>query len=566
MTAFSAHIKWASVVPEPRSTGPRGTCYPLDNEPASTSFKLVETNSDVFRTAVERDMLNEIDEKHIQVKSLTARPMNYNQASQGQEFLHMADAICTILGFNNNYDTNGKYVNEVWIRLGKLTGDDRLLFIYDDVDTEFVKAWRCAKRGEIFEALSTEFEIYERKNETSNFYKQIWAKELHQVIQENVKPSSFSNAIKEFAISTRKNNLNQEKLVFIFENLEKIGAQIEYTSPQAKAVLYELYDAGTASYNHIGDFEKANMCIEKCQEYKRYIGIEKEIRIRNKTAVSLCDSFRFKEAEKLTRASYEFYKNSIQLKQQYFEDMEIADSLEYGIVCSQLGQIYGYMNDDRAVEVFLSGLEQFDTNTADYYITLSYLLHFFISKGDKESYENYAKEYFGGNDDLYEQFKYLVVEGSKGNDALISLKFALFVYVKAVNTFYAKTMSKDVETLLMNIRNGIETFSPEGVDQMNGHPWEIIYKHLAMIAHKKNNFSATKYYSNKMTTCMSGKVPVIDAIVKYGEIELLTLQNQKSQIQSKMKAVMDIVKEINPSITSDNSAEVLEQTITYTYR
>lgn len=87
-----------------------------------------------------------------------------------------------------------------------------------------------------------------------------------------------------------------------------------------------------------------------------------------------------------------------------------------------------------------------------------------------------------------------------------------------------------------------------------------------MIAHKKNNFSATKYYSNKMTTCMSGKVPVIDAIVKYGEIELLTLQNQKSQIQSKMKAVMDIVKEINPSITSDNSAEVLEQTITYTYR
>lgn len=61
-------------------------------------------------------------------------------------------------------------------------------------------------------------------------------------------------------------------------------------------------------------------------------------------------------------------------------------------------------------------------------------------------------------------------------------------------------------------------------------------------------------------------MPVIDAIVKYGEIELLTLQNQKSQIQSKMKAVMDIVKEINPSITSDNSAEVLEQTITYTYR
>ena len=47
-----------------------------------------------------------------------------------------------------------------------------------------------------------------------------------------------------------------------------------------------------------------------------------------------------------------------------------------------------------------------EKDMADYYITLSYLLHYYLQTKEKEKYEKYAKDYFGGYEDLEEQLIY----------------------------------------------------------------------------------------------------------------------------------------------------------------
>ena len=82
------------------------------------------------------------------------------------------------------------------------------------------------------------------------------------------------------------------------------------------------------------------------------------------------------------------------------------------------------MRDPQAETYFKEALAQFDEQSIDYNITLSYLLHHYIDMGNRESYELYAPIYFGGHDDVWDQFKYLkdMTEDEQNNN-LLNLHF-----------------------------------------------------------------------------------------------------------------------------------------------
>lgn len=524
------------------------------------------TNADVFRTALERDMLLE-EENDIMVKSLTARSIDYDDAGAGHEFLYLADAVCTCLGFGNEYGIRKNYLDKTWERMEELAGDKRLLFCYDAVDTEYTKAWRLALEGNIYKALSVAFDAFNRAGEAAAFYKQVWEQPLCEKLKKSADASAIATAVRKFAQSARNNNITQQKLVYIFEKLKSLAETIAFSNVQDKAVLYELYDAGVAAYNHVGNPQKARECAEKCREHAGLVGIEKEIRNRNKQVVGLCDSFRYPEALKIAETSYKYYEISYEAQKNLFGEDVIYNSLEYGIACSQLAQVYSFMQDARAELLFQKALSLMEKATADYYITESYLLHYYLQTGEREKYETYAKEYFGGHEDLEEQLEYIISAGSAEKNPILSLKFAMYVYLKGIAIFYCDEISEELALKLADINGTIQAVDAAGLAQLNGHPWEISYKYLAMIMYKKNNARAAESYVTKMNACLKVKGSTLEIIQLLGDAEVARLREPDVDNSLKIQRICELIAVENPAYAGmEQSLEEIQRVVTYTYR
>ncbi len=525
------------------------------------------TNKDVFRTALERDMLFEEKASDINVKSLMARSINYDNANAGHEFLYMADAVCTYLGFENEYGTNKQYLKKVWDRMEKLTEDKRLLFSYDIVDTDYAKGWRSVSSGDIYNALCFAYDAFTAASEAAGFYKEIWEKVLFERIINTINLSDIMDAIRKLTQYTTTNNINQQKLLYLFKSLETIVEQSGLCNNRTKAFLYDLYDAGVAAYNHVGEPIKAEECAEKCRQYQQFISIDRKLINRNKIAVSMCDSFRYKEAEQLILPSYEYYKKTFELQKKILGEEARYNSREYAIVCSQLGQIYSYMQDVRAEELFHKSLSLMEKESADYYITTSYMLHYYLQTKEKEKYEKYAKEYFGGYDDLEEQLSYLVKAGSEPHNPKMALKFAMFVYVKGIATFYSDELSQSLVLKLADIKKTIEQISSDGLKLINGHPWEIIYKYLSIIAFKNEQFEEAYTYQQKVKDFSDEKGPVIDLILLLGNIEITQVRSPETNYAAKIHKACEIIQQVNPDFENmDRNLEAINEIVTYTYR
>jgi hypothetical protein len=531
------------------------------------------TNGDVFRSSLQRDMLLE-PENDKTIRKISAEPIRYNNPDLGQEFLYLADAVCTVLGYKVTYDSEGEYLKTTWDRMGNLAGENRLLYVYDDVDTVFARAWRAAKNEDIYAALSGAFDAYRMPGEAAAFYEEVWEPQLMELLKKHTDLWSLTRAIRTFAQSTRSNNLSQEKLVYVFGHLKKLAKklskELRSTNPQDQAILYELYDAGASAFNHMGDPKKAGECLKKCEQYAPYVSIDHEIRNRNKAAVQLCDSFRYREAEELVRASYEFCRITGETQKKLFGEDSNYNSSEYAIVCSQMGQVYAYQMDARAEEVFQEALGLLGKGTPNYYITESYLLHYYLEVKDRSSYEHYAEEYFGGNTDLSKQLEYLIREGSVKENPIISMKFALYVFLKAIFTFYLEELPRDLSLKLLDIRAAIEAVSPDGLGQINGHPWEISYKYLAMITASMGMEDISASYEREMEACISGAGGTIGVINAFGALELAKFRNKAGSFSDEQKSriaeIGQMIAAINPELAGIETYEELERVVTYSYR
>ena len=442
------------------------------------------TNTHVFRTALAREMLYET-ENDILIKSLEARSINYFKDGKDLELLYLADAICTYVGFKTKY-TSPSYVQKAWDKMGELTGDNRLLFLYDSVDTSFVKAWKYVDSGNIYKALSTFYDSIDEGTKEAAFYRDHWKTVLLEHMDRRVDASAFAMAVRQFAQSTRNNNLKPEKLLFIYESLHVLKDKIVFSNPQDKAVLYDLYDAGVATYNHVGNTVKSRECLKMCDHYAKYAGVERELRNRNKYAVSLCDSLEFDKAIDVALDTYEYYEKIYEVQKNVFGD-DNANVHDFGIISSQLGQCYAYKKDNKAEKYLIEALKLFDKGTPDYFQTQSYLLHYYIQTGAKDKYIEYSREYFGNKTEILEQLKYIVSEGTKKSNPLISLNFALFVYIKGLYTFFVDELSETESEKIIKLEENLTSLKTDLTDYIQEYPWVLIYKYLAMICARKRN-------------------------------------------------------------------------------
>ncbi len=478
------------------------------SKPGTTEYLL--TNPDNYRTAVEREMLRS-GKNTLMIDRIGVKSIYYNYPTDGMDFLYLADAICSILSFKRKGISESEWIQSFNDLSEDINGNQvNLIWGYDEADEYFDKSWRAVEEGDYFKALSLVFDGMKCNSSMRGYYEKKWYPLVEEAIINDASVVKLSSAIKKFKDSMMENNLYQDKLVFIFEALEKVGEKVPFRNSREEAVLYDLYDSGVSAYTHIGDSENAKRCFGKTLQYAEYVATEVYLRTRNRMVVFLGDMFEFSEAITIADENVRYHELLSDIKKQIF-DNEQYESLNHAIALSQRAQIYAFMKDDRAEADFLKALETMDSETPDRLITESYLLHYYLSAGMKEKYEKLALEYFGGKESLIDQFNYLAREGAKPYPRF-SMKFALYVYVKSLYKFYLDSIPEKLINKLVNVEKSLSNLNIDAKKQINGHPWEIIYKYLALIMIEYGMNDGANDYIEKIKTFAEHSEGIIRSI------------------------------------------------------
>lgn len=489
------------------------------------------TNADVYRTAMEREMMN-TEKQNIDVESMGVKSIYYgsDEGNYRMSFLYLADIICSVLGFRPDTSSPMALINEFKDRADSLAGhSDNLIFAYDEVDFVYKKAWAKFEEKDYFEALKLVCKGQKTDSPYTEFYKKEWLQRLIGCLTEENNYPAYRIALQKYYMSTLSNNLHQDELVDIYLALESMLNQMKFQDAGEQAAVYDLYDAGVSAFCHIGDSIRAEECYKKCVEYARFAEMERYLRTRNKMVVFQTDRFQFGEALKIARENILYQEELLALRGLIMDAEE--NSKHYGIALSQLGQIQTSLHMKEGEDSFLKALSQMGgEDTPDYFQTLSYLLHHYLEMGEKEKYDCWAKKYFGGTSSLSKQFRHIVREGAKGYRARFSMKFALYVYVKGLYLFHMDDISESLAEVLSNIEKEIfQIGGKEAVDQINNHPWEIIYKYLALIMVRIGNQQQAHEYMGKMEEVLTYHEFILDAICVFGELEFAIENNEEGR-------------------------------------
>ena len=522
----------------------------------------------MIRASIEREMLMDAH-KRVDVDVLKVHSIYYGGDTDGrQSFLYLADAICSVLAFRLSYNDKDLYTT-LLKRMEDMTGKNRLLYIYDDVDNFFSNSWSLINRNELFLSIKSTYGIINGSDDPAAFYRMEWMPILEKQMVKSIQkdPDIYFDAIMAFAREVKGSNLNINELLFSFGVLENVGKNIEYTNPQQYAIMFNFYDAGVSIYNHVGDGIKAEMYKQKCNEHRKYIETERLLSLENKKIVTLLDQFDYEVAVKQAIRNGEACELAVKSREALLGKDD--DNIYLAKAMSQLGQCYGYLKNNKAERCFTKALSIMDHGTPDYYITTSYLMHYYIEQKDKSQFERYAIEYFGGATSISDRMQYIADEGARGRNGLISVKYASYVFLKGLFQFDSLDITRDLLTQILDWESEISRRNPKVNDEWSGYPMPLIYKYLAMISLRCDEQIIADMYIKKLEDIKCDS-DVLEVIKYYCILSIREACNDIGEKDDLCKKVIDMIRDINPGCIKETFLKgsvfnAISSIITYMY-
>lgn len=545
-------------------------------EQIGTEYQFRLTNPDIYRSVIAEEILD-ADQPDIKIINFNVDSIGYHVwDSKGMEFLYLADSICSVLGFEIDGKNADEWLKCIVERAQRLTRKtENLVFGYDEIDKLYSKAWTKCAEGDYYKALSIVYDAGKREGAFADYYKGLWFRKIEEKIVESANVSNFNMAVRKLNETLNNNTLDQDKCFYILGILEQLASNIKerFNTPEAKRILYTLYDIGVTASCHIGDSRRAEAYFENCTENAGMVSLEEYLSTRNKLVVFCCDYFEMDEAEKLADENITYHELLTDLK----KGLNIPGIKEYGFqsmgkALSQRGQVYAFKRDARAEEDFRRALDQFEDGSANYKITQSYLLHYYLDTNKKDGYFAEAKSYFGGKENLTSQLKYILEEGSK-NDPVINMKYALYIYVRALYLFRLSELTDNVWSDLQEIERRFGRKIRKDEWKLTGHPSELIFKYMRLIALSRNAVEQEAVYRDRMMNCLIYHGATEDVIRKFGDIEILnkkgdTAQRDERSLELGRDLVDNFIAFERCKIPEDGADRYrwLEEHVTFMYR
>ena len=454
--------------------------------------------------------------------------------------------------FNKSKITSSEYADALLKAMRLLNSSSaNKVYIYDKFTIDLDSVNNNIINGEYFTALSKLYD-YKMSCEThsgNNTYS-LYEKEIANNLKAHVNRSTLKKAIKNLdeyrlrqmdeVVAFQPDRLNYifEEILYLADSLTDAGKDITL---EQKA---KLYDIGISAATHIGDTVRAYGFYKKYMAAKgidlsadglpvELNGLSDEtLRTINRALTDYHDFFDYERTEKdackllgvRTRTSLlSKLKKILTGKQQTGlrkKDLKLKKPLCF--ITSTLGQTYAFLNDPLAEVYFKEALDALykkgmQEQEPDYYITVSYLLQWYIEQKNQPEYESLAKSFFGEFDSISEQLDYLLRKGVldyEQNTVSSYPEYALFIFIKAFYTFYKD--DPDNRNVLIKLTHLDQTVAGF-VDRLIGHPWEIIFKYAALL---EEYDKSVKVGTNiKKAAAAVRPVGVVGLVVQYGELE-----------------------------------------------
>lgn len=481
------------------------------------------TNADVFRTALEREMI-QTGRTDIQLEKFKTRSIKYDAPQHKWEsfsFLYLADSICAYIGHQMTGHNPVEWIEEIQTRCAQLVKPACVLtFAYDTMDSYYDQTLRAYEQGRYFDSFDFLYTASKSDSEMKAFYLSRWFELLTKELLEAEDIEAFDESIYRFDKYLHRNNLDPDRALFIYQMLEKM--EIISNPEIRKETLYNLYDCGISAYTHKGLSEDALKCYEKAQQYVNYMGIERVVSTRNKLVVLLNDLFNYDKSLEIAQDNISYLEELAELRE-IMIDRDQTYSMFLAKGYSQMGQCLSLTHNSDALAAYDKALEYFGKGNYNYYITLSYKMHHLLDNVSSEYCDAYIKnavELFGGYENLKEQFEYILEEGKKGNTALLDMRHALNLYVKGIYTYCLDQVDAQLLKRLLKIAEEVDAVIPGYKKRMAGHPWELTFKYIALIALKKGKSDKASIYRDYMSKSISAEKGILKTIVETGNADI----------------------------------------------
>lgn len=531
-------------------------------------------NADIYRTLIAQEMVNS-GKINIRIEKLNIKSICYDSSGQGMEFLYLADSICSILGYR--LTTTGSSADD-WLvqikeRICDLNRDnENLIFGYDEIDNYFSNAWGQFENKDMFKALSVIYDAKGMKGEFAKHYQNEWFPFLEEQLRRRATPELFLQSVDQLHVFLQTNNIDQEKLLYIMQQLESMveGVSNRFKSKESKErALYKLYDAGVAVYCHIGDASKAQGYYEKCRLHAVYVSLDDYMKTNNRLIVLLEDAFQWNEALNKAKENLDILQMMSELKREALSQGNEQISLDEAITISQYARVLAEKRDAEAENYFKDALSKITEGSANYKITQSYLLHHYADMGEKGKFDEESKEYFDGKNTYNQRFKY-IVKMDESSHSVFSKKYALYVLIRGLLYFYKDEISNDLWKELCVLD---ETLLDKDGKKPGGHPWELIYKYLEILAIERKDKEARNKFRDLKKQCLTERGATIEALEQYGEAEVADCEKNyerrdriTEELSQFMRDKFEAVKDAEFSEDGNLRFEELQKYFTFMYR
>ena len=474
-------------------------------------------NDFTYRAALDRRMVefNRPDLDVVQLKSVSVQyDDDCPETTANFAFLYLAGHICgNFIYYGAERDTKDIFKFKTLVDFANQINPKypNYMFVYDDIDTYFEQAMKAYHNEDYYGALC---HVYDGKccdSKFKSYYETNWFPFVEELIYSVDNREAIERAIESFVNYANQSRLDEGKLHYLYQHLEYILEDIKDMSCVNKALVYAFYDGGMTAFNHLGKSDVSVACFEKCQALTHTVPLETYMETIRRRIVAKIDCYKYEEALEIAksvvdveeqiqhiRASLPMGKQAISLGQSY----------------SQLGQVYAYMERPEAESYFLPAIDIFTVDTDDYYRTVSYLLHYYIDAKQQDAYERWAPNYFGGHLNIVDQLAFLL--NMTSDEKIVQHEsYALYVYIKALYQFYRARINKELmETLIKLGRTVGATLDAAP----KGHPWELIFTYLALLAYEKGYKVDAEYFRSCIGRSVVNAGPAISNIMTYCEL------------------------------------------------
>ena len=505
-------------------------------------------NDFTYRAALDRRMIefNRPDLDVVQLKSVSVQyDDDRPETTANFAFLYLAGHICgNFIYYGAERDTKDIFKFKTLVDFANQINPKypNYMFVYDDIDTYFEQAMKAYHNKDYYGALC---HLYDGKccdSKFKSYYETNWFPFVEELIHSADNRQAIERAVQSFVNYANQSRLDEGKLHYLYQQLEYILEDIKDMSCVDKALVYAFYDGGMTAFNHLGKSDVSIACFEKCQALTHTVPLETYMETVRRRIVAKIDCYKYEEALELAK-----YVVDVEEQIQHIRDSLPMgkQAISLGQSYSQLGQVYAYMERPEAESYFLPAIDIFTVDTDDYYRTVSYLLHYYIDAKQQDSYERWAPNYFGGHLNMVDQLAFLL--NMTSDEKIVQHEsYALYVYIKALYQFYRARINKELmETLIKLGRTVGATLDAAP----KGHPWELIFTYLALLAYEKGYKVDAEYFRSCIGRSVVNAGPAISNIMTYGELRFAQCKGNQGKYEILHRQLSESVENVEKYMT-----------------